>query len=162
MSSPALHEDSELKGQRFAKTEAVVKNIRAEASPKFCASQVLSNSKHQRAMAENRANSLGEWPTSRRGDPRALKQFFPEMSEREIAARTNMPKSTVHDILSAPTDRRSQKIHNRGRKPLIDKNTVDKKIKELEEGHWNSRILTWKIWATELALTAQNKLFNKL
>ena len=79
-----------------------------------------------------------DWPTPSRRTSRVLKRYA-NFSERQIAAATGIPKSTVHDHLSLPT---SRTYRPRGCKTKIDSDTIEKMIASLQ-GHYNERIKPW-------------------
>ncbi|KFY61567.1 hypothetical protein V497_02873, partial [Pseudogymnoascus sp. VKM F-4516 (FW-969)] len=79
-----------------------------------------------------------DWPTPSRRTSRVLKRYA-NFSERQIAAATGIPKSTVHDHLTLPT---SRTYRPRGRKTKIDSDTIEKMITSLQ-GHYNERSKPW-------------------
>jgi transposase len=79
-----------------------------------------------------------EWPTPSRRTSRVLKRYA-NYSERQVAAATGIPKSTVHDHLSRLT---SRTYRQRGRKAKISISTIEKMIKALK-GHYKERVKLW-------------------
>jgi len=70
-----------------------------------------------------------EFGTPQKRTVRTLK-CYTDLSEREIASRTRIPKATVHRYAVASTSRMKERT-KRGRKPIINRDTIDKMIRSL-------------------------------